>query len=73
LNLDAASPLFPVVLVVAQGAVVGAWCFLCLVTATISVVLITGWSSSKTGTSAHPTRSGSCDRDVTVRGSRPFH
>lgn len=29
-----------VILVVAQGAVVGAWCFLCLVTALISLVLI---------------------------------
>lgn len=29
-----------VVLVVMQGAVVGAWCFLCLVTAVISIVLI---------------------------------
>lgn len=29
-----------VILVVAQGTVVGAWCFLCLVTAAISVVLI---------------------------------
>ena len=29
-----------IVLVVMQGAVVGAWCFLCLVTAAISIVLI---------------------------------